>query len=451
MEKALLALFGLMLVSSSASAFQFIVIGDAGSGHTSFFVFKINGTKIEELGECRLEGGLAEFADNVDGISAYLSECQKFLNEKVPAASVSETPLYVGGTAGLRLLQETSPQDAQNVLNGVRLYLKSTGFLFENENVRILRGDEEGLYAHICINIIGSDEFDLSLDALDMGGASAQISYKCSSDHTEGCNDVSLFGEDYKVFSQSMNCYGSGEALKRYVTLLILKSFNEENQIKQIKNPCLTTGGYTRYFSEFPKLKSEIFDSPCTNLTAEFSDFTSAIAALPDDHAFEYLPSFTDAGSCLDVMTGLVDTKECSTVFDTEHSQCFQFDREIPVADTYAISSYYYNFGNLLNIESIGKTEAVEQIEEACMADKQEELDCFKLNYIFAVLTRGYEFSESGFEKIRYAKKIRGKAVSWALGLAATKIGKSGAASAPLSSPVLMIALAAFKLLGQKW
>jgi len=445
-------LFGLILASSSASAFQFIVIGDAGSSHTSFFVFKINGTKIEELGECRLDGGLDDFASNVDGIPDYLRGCQKFLNETVPAALISETPLYVGGTAGLRLLQEISPQDAMNVLNGVRQYLKSTGFLFEDANVRILRGDEEGLYAHICINIIGSDDFDLSLGALDMGGASAQISFKCASNNTKGCNEVSLFGEEYKVFSQSMNCYGSEEALKRFVTLIILRAYNEENGIKQvIDNPCLTKGG-ARYFTKFPKLKSEIFDSPCTKLTAEFSDFTSAIAALPDNYEFEYLPSFTDAANCLDVMDGLVDSQECAKIFDTEESQCFQFDQTVPVADSYAISSYYYNFGNLLNVESIGLDAAVEQIEDKCMSTKQEEKDCFDLNYIFAVLTKGYKFSDKGFEKIRYAKKIRGKSVSWAMGLAASKIpSKSGAVSGYLSSPLVMAAMVGFRLLTLKW
>ena len=35
-----------------------------------------------------------------------------------------------------------------------------------------------------------------------------------------------------------------------------------------------------------------------------------------------------------------------------------------------------------------GRDAAVEQIENRCMATKQGELDCFDLNYIFAMLDR---------------------------------------------------------------
>jgi hypothetical protein len=50
-------------------------------------------------------GDIASFYNNVAGVDAFLTPCLSYASSKVPSASQFNTPIYFGGTAGLRLLK----------------------------------------------------------------------------------------------------------------------------------------------------------------------------------------------------------------------------------------------------------------------------------------------------------------------------------------------------------
>jgi Golgi nucleoside diphosphatase len=65
---------------------------------------------------------------------------------------------------------------------------------------------------------------EATMGALDMGGASTQITF-FSSDHQrippEYKEDLQLYGKNYSVYTHSYLCYGINEAVRRYQAQLV--------------------------------------------------------------------------------------------------------------------------------------------------------------------------------------------------------------------------------------
>jgi len=233
-----------------------------------------------------------------------------------------------------------------------------------------------------------------------------------------------LFEESYTVFSHSANCYGREEALKRYVVLLLLRFFNENGELPSyIDNPCLSARQGSRWFYKFPRRVAEIFDSSCTKLNSEYSEFEDAILSLPELFEFQHSPNLTDSVSgCFESLEPLLDYPVCASVFNDPGLSCFKLDvlpRRVPY---YAISTYYYVFAEILlnDQQSTDLESALSMVDEYCrtQGNSESEMDCFDLVYIISVL-RSYGFNEETFGNIRFVETIRGIEVSWALGLAA--------------------------------
>lgn len=61
------------------------------------------------------------------------------------------------------------------------------------------------------------------MGALDLGGASTQISFipEDSQENFNNTMQVKLYGYDYNVYTHSFQCYGRDEAEKRLLALLL--------------------------------------------------------------------------------------------------------------------------------------------------------------------------------------------------------------------------------------
>ena len=93
---------------------------------------------------------------------------------------LSCVPVIFGATGGMRML---SPDVAEEIMASVRTVLRRSAFLFKDEWARIISGEEEGVYGWVGanyllngLNVTGKG-VDNSVAALDLGGASAQITY----------------------------------------------------------------------------------------------------------------------------------------------------------------------------------------------------------------------------------------------------------------------------------
>ncbi|EIW60217.1 apyrase [Trametes versicolor FP-101664 SS1] len=198
------------------------------------------GTENGDEWSLKVEPGISSFADNVDGIGAYLQPLLEHARTHIPPSLQPETPLFLLATAGMRLL---TPEKQAEVLQSTCHFLKfHSNFRIDDpsasgpcgSSVRIITGEEEGLFGWIAVNYLmdgfkGSDEERLTHGFLDMGGASTQIAFEPSKqDQGQGQNllDVRLRlldGNDihHKVFVTTWLGYGTNQARERYVAQLI--------------------------------------------------------------------------------------------------------------------------------------------------------------------------------------------------------------------------------------
>uniref|UniRef100_H3A2T8 Ectonucleoside triphosphate diphosphohydrolase 1 n=1 Tax=Latimeria chalumnae TaxID=7897 RepID=H3A2T8_LATCH len=135
------------------------IVLDAGSSHTSLFVYKWPAEKQNDTGivqqhhMCKVKGkGISSYFSEVEKAGLSLTICMDEAKSKIPKDRHKETPVYLGATAGMRLLRLESPTASDAVLNAVKKFLQTYPFSFSG--ARIITGQEEGAYGWITINYL---------------------------------------------------------------------------------------------------------------------------------------------------------------------------------------------------------------------------------------------------------------------------------------------------------
>jgi Golgi apyrase len=211
------------------------------------------------------DAGISSFADNLDGIPAYLAPLLDHARTHIPPSLHSETPLFLLATAGMRLL---SPEQQAAVLQTTCNFLRfHSDFRIDSpssvgpcgSSVRIITGEEEGLFGWIAVNYLmdgfGPSNSDRSTYGfLDMGGASTQIAFEPSPEEQEKAQNLVevrlrlIGGEEitHKVFVTTWLGYGTNQARERYVGQAIRQH--------DLSSPPL--------FDESPPI-TDVIDDPC--------------------------------------------------------------------------------------------------------------------------------------------------------------------------------------------
>ncbi|KAK4047538.1 beige protein-like 1 [Microbotryomycetes sp. JL201] len=218
-------------------------------------------------------GGISTFGSDPDGVREYLRPLLDFAKDVIPSDQHASTPIYLLATAGMRLLP---PDQQQAVLSATCQFIR-TSYSFSlpdcDSNIRIISGEEEGLYGWIAVNYL-MDGFDRheqisgekgssTYGFLDMGGASTQIAFEPSAKeqvaHADNLTEVKLrllSGRDvtHPVFVTTWLGFGTNQARDRYIdkrvadfvssadpTLLPLDSdkLGSERPVTVIADPCL--------------------------------------------------------------------------------------------------------------------------------------------------------------------------------------------------------------------
>lgn len=228
--------------------------------------------------------GLSALSSDPTAVGNYLKPLVTHAMEEIPPSLHSATPIFVLATAGMRLL---TPEDQAAILSHTCHFLRSyTNFKIDaaseklgpcGSNVRIITGEEEGLFGWIAVNYLvdgfteaasnkGKGKEKANEDGyprttygfLDMGGASTQIAFEPSAEHVKsvkgkGLVDVRLRllnGKEirHKVFVTTWLGYGTNQARERYVgqaireseeTRTVGSSAGDENPVM---DPCLPRG-----------------------------------------------------------------------------------------------------------------------------------------------------------------------------------------------------------------
>lgn len=429
---SLLAIVIVVSVYPKQSVWQYGIVFDAGSSHTQAYVYKWPGQKLNGTGSIKeifisnyTNRGISSFVSKPGDLKQFLlpliKQTKKFLKKP------SETPVYLGATAGMRLLEIRNPNASKMIMNNVREIFSSSSFQLKNksDNIRILSGTEEGLDSWVAVNYIMDKFGSMSLlnyfrsnpktiGALDLGGASTQITFdpRLDSLPKKYSQNLTLFGWKYNIYTQSYSCYGFNEIKNRYFANLI--NMNETGS-GPIKSSCLPAG-YTVNYS-----KSEIFQAPCSKMTKNSTG-----------------KSFTFLGESDDIECG----KELDLLFNwTQHcpqgdSNC-SFDGvympELKNTDEFlAFSGFCFpvTFLNLTNCKdskkfSLNDFQTARQkfckknwteISNIPVKDKFKWVYCLQMHFIEKLLVKGYGFNGSEWKKLTFRSQINGTDIGWAPG-----------------------------------
>lgn len=417
--------------------YSYGVVLDAGSSHTELFVYKWNTNRhletalANQIHSCRVSGlGISSYEDDPPALRPNLEVCLREAEGVVPGDKQSETPVYLGATAGMRLIQAVNSTISDTIMNVVRDALGSTKFHFWNPTVqaRILSGAEEGLFSWITVNYV-SGKFGVipphelrrirrtlfeagegTVGALDMGGASTQITFHpdLSSSMPENfTGNAVLYEKNYTVYTHSFLCYGINEITRKYEALLV----KAQNFSLNVEDPCSPQG------SVIEEPYTDVFEAPCTK--------GSSTPPILKNQTFTF--------------HGTGNTSQCAQTV----RQLFQFSQPCPYSscsfdgvyqpklhgDFYAFSNFFYEMEFLNQTHSSSLSQFQSALSDVChmtwdqLKEKYRNTStkflpwyCFRGTYIETLLLEAYKFDDNSWKNLHFVDVVNGTEVGWSLG-----------------------------------
>lgn len=418
---------GLTQNQTLAQNVKYGIVLDAGSSHTTLYIYlwpaeKENDTGVvTQIGECTVQGpGISKFAHKIQQLDSYLPDCMSKAMELIPLRQHSQTPVYLGATAGMRLLRLENEYMADEVLKELEDILRS--FPFDFQGARIISGKEEGAYGWITINYLlgkftkklkwlypleNETSNEETYGALDLGGASTQITFVPINQTIESPNNAlyfRLYGKDYNVYTHSFLCYGKDQALLKK----LIKDSKGTNGT--INDPCFNLG-YSRIM-----YTSDFISNPCT----KEAKLTLTFPTLQIHGTGNYQ-------ECQKSVLRLFDNSDCP------YSHC-AFDKVFlpqPEGHFGAFSAYYYvmKFLNITSDDSLTHEKITDKVEKFCarpwkdlkkyfhnVKEKYLSEYCFSGTYIATLLQEGYHFTPDSWKHIHFMEEIQHTDVGWTLG-----------------------------------
>jgi hypothetical protein len=225
---------------------------------------KLSFPGIESRWTERLRPGIATFGDLegevlTSAIADYLKPLINFATSVLHTKQdqFDQFPIFLKATAGMRTL---SIEKRQRIIETIRnLFSNSTycPFWDQKERVRVISGEEEAVYGWAGVNFLlgnlmmnseGAGEAGGSAiqtyGALDMGGASTQISfYQPDGDVMSGLFKLQIGqGKHWNVYAHSHLMFGHNAAEDRFKARLVKDADDKQRLVDGVYNPCLPGG-----------------------------------------------------------------------------------------------------------------------------------------------------------------------------------------------------------------
>jgi hypothetical protein len=351
-------------------------------------------------------------------------------------------PIYLRATAGLRVLPQA---DRFRLIGAVReLFSNKTfcPFYFEQEFARTISGEEEAIFGWTGINFVMGNLLSetegagtvhnprLTYGALDMGGASTQISfYEPTGDIMSNLFKLQIGqGKHWNLYAHSFLYYGIDEAVARLEATLINGQNETQRLVNGVHNPCLP-GGATKNARTDIHFDANGFETRDYDKSASTGDgFQQAILVNKEKGG--------DPDACMAFAQKLLHKSQnewCNFSHRGDCSFAGVYQPDLPTQAKHfgkflAFSNYYHvwDFLHLAEESSLQDLEAkgrwacslsrkeLEKFNDGRIDDDYLDDYCFKSLFVYQVLTTGYGFKPT--DNITAAEVIGGHKVDWAVG-----------------------------------
>jgi len=444
---SLVLIFGLCILGCALALymkepeqpFVYTVLLDAGSVHTSVFVYrysrKVHDTAvIEQVLNCEIgnQVGISSFANHPELLIKYFnSTCFRSAVDMVYEEHDIAAPVVLAGTAGMRVLSITSPLETQWIMGNLTMALTKLANNQREVYVKIISGMSEGLAGWVTANYLGETlikdpkEFNdmavkgLTYGALDWGGASAQITMEVPI--SDANYDVTLYGANHHLFTVSHLCYGQKMAIYRHRAQLVYEAYLETGLLKRrIEEPCGPKESIKEHTFK------DLFGTACTKFTD--AEFMGKVNKSKGRIQFIGTGNVTQCHACASIPFNYTLCTQRFIQY-TEDTVCLNPSeiRPPPKRPFYAFSTYWYLIDALDLPTTHSMQEYKEKVYELCITprtrllkagieEKVVDSACFKALFMLQLLIEGYHFNQHSYEQIQFVRDLNGAEVGWTLG-----------------------------------
>ncbi|CAM1317943.1 ENTPD1 (predicted) [Pycnogonum litorale] len=425
---------------------NYAVIFDAGSTHTMAYVYKwcsksVNGTGIlTQLDSCKgKKNGLSSFKSDPDDAGSSISGCLKSVKSKIPKDDRSSSFVFLGATAGMRLVRILDRADAIVIMISVNNTLRNSGLL--HGGVSIIEGSDEAKYAWVAVNylLMNFRNFRHTSGSLDLGGASTQIAYETRS-LSRYNSFVQLFKKNHTVYTRSYLCYGMKQIRLRHLASLIK---DPKSNATTFDDPCAPKG-HSRVMSF-----KDLFSTPCTQTTG----INNLIQSIPKNKSFTFNGQ-SNPTECAKRINLLFNQTACNERYS--RSLCFEKPSDFEHSKFLALTGFEYT-SKFLNVTDVSLDRYERTIREFCSKSWQQlkpyhrnkflSTYCFDGQYVHRLLVEGYGFNTTYWSNVKFVDSIEDTDVGWALGYMLDKtshLAMKKPEDIPLSLTIFCILIALF-------
>jgi hypothetical protein len=397
----------------SASTRGFAIMIDAGSSGTRLHVFRhwrnsttghivvvpVHHDSPTLKSALKVSPGLSDLAAHSDAqIETYLDKLITFAVQQVPAASQDATPVYLKGTAGLRLL----PHDQRvRVLDTVRsVFVRKTPF--DVRSFVVVAGDDEGSFLWKTVDTLQrrAGINAPQVGSIDVGGGSMQIAFPLAKE----------------LYVHSFLKYGVNEARYRSYAALLRDAGDAATQIS---DPCLPKG------AELP-LALALSTRATDDGRTEVVEASEAAAA----HGARTLVGTGAFDECIALAKRLLERDVACA--EPPCSMAGVHQPPLPLNTLFFVRDHAVRV--VVHFLKLSRTPSLPEIEAAARAvcaqtDTEysnsrlgaHKFYCFEAAWILATLRDGFGFPPTS-RQVRFEDEIGGISTSWALGAVAHEL-----------------------------
>ncbi|XP_067398283.1 ectonucleoside triphosphate diphosphohydrolase 2-like [Emydura macquarii macquarii] len=396
------------------------IVLDAGPSHTALFIYQWSASKenntgvISEHSSCTVQGpGISSYSGSPWEAGNSLKPCLSQAMKEIPVGQHEQTPIYLGATASVRLLNLTSPTVSDTLLTAVTSTLKL--YPFDFKGAEILSRQNEEVFGWITVNYLlenfikygwtgrWSRSRKRTVGVITIGGASTQITFKIKERSTAPENEVTLqlYGQAHRVYTHHFQCYGRDQLLKR----LLLKVIQDHGYVTNVSNPCwpLSYSREVRFGS--------VHAGPCTA--------SSTVLRTPTSEDVFHISGSSNSSACRKLIGSLFNSSSFCVFSQCSPNEVFQPN----ITRFQVISEALDLVKKMMPSTDLGQAVdsfcgmSMEELSKRSQMRPDRLADhCYVSTFIYHLSTRGYLFDLDSSGQITFQEKVGNTSPGWALG-----------------------------------